>query len=62
MKFLIVKCEPLNDGWETDAHRIPLILVNDWKQWEKDCRPKYYFEVYEITKLNTFRLIKEWEE
>ena len=62
MKYLIVKCEPLCDGWETDAHRIPLTMVDDWKKWQKDFKPKYLYEIYEFTKNNNFKLIKEWEE
>ena len=41
MKYLIVKCEPLNDGWECDANRTPITMVDDWRQWEKDSKPQY---------------------
>ncbi len=62
MKYLIMKCEPLSDQWETDAHRTPLTMVDDWKKWQKEFKPKYFYEIYEFTKNNNFKLIKEWED
>lgn len=45
MMFLIMKCEPLDDQWECDANRIPLMVTADWHaNIPKDC----YFEVWEI--------------
>ena len=60
MKYLIMKCEELNDQWETDADRIPVTMVDDWKKWEKEFKPKWFYEVYELIN-NSFTLIKEWE-
>ncbi len=60
MKYLIMKCEELNDQWETDADRIPITMVDDWKKWEKEFKPKWFYEVYEFNN-NNFTLIKEWE-
>ena len=62
MKYLIVKYEPLNDGWECDANRIPITMVDDWRQWEKDSKPQYDYEVYKLSEDNIFECLKEWEE
>ena len=61
MKYLIVKCKPLNDQWESDAHRTPMFLVDDWKQWAQTRKSKFYFEVYEI-RGNSLKLVKDWED
>lgn len=61
MKYLIVKCIPLADGWETDADRIPITMVDDWRQWEKEFKPLYYYEVYKLSEDNIFECIKGWE-
>lgn len=58
MKYLIVKCEELLDGWECDASRTPMYVTNDWKQ----NRPKYRFEVYEIRSSGSLKLIKHYDE
>ena len=60
MKYLIMKCEGLIDQWETDAARDPITMVDDWKKWEKEFKPKWSYEVYEFNN-NNFTLIKEWE-
>ena len=56
-KYLIVKCEPLNDQYECDANRIPLCITEDWKNKAFDCE----FEVYEIDEDgNICKRVKEW--
>lgn len=58
--YLIMKCEELNDGWECDANRTPLAVVNDWKYWIK-CNPTNYYEVYQIVGESP-ELIKRYDE
>jgi len=60
MKYLIMKCEELNDQYECDANRIPITMTNDWKTWYEKTKPDYYFEVYEY-KNNQFICIKNYE-
>lgn len=51
--FLVVKCTPLNDQYETDAHREPLCITADLVS----------YEVYQIKEDGTLELIKEyWED
>jgi hypothetical protein len=45
MKYLIVKCEGLNDQYECDADRIPMYITDNWKN---NLPTDYYFDVYEI--------------
>lgn len=56
--FLVVKCTPLNDQYETDAHREPLCVTTDIDSYEGEG-----YEVYQIKKDGTLELIKEyWED
>ena len=55
MKYLIVKCEALNDQFECDANRTPICLTDDKSKYG------YGFEIYELQENNTFKLIKEYE-
>lgn len=58
-KYLIVKCEPLDDQYECDANRIPLCITEDWKSIVPECE----FEVYEINEDgNISKRIKEWDD
>lgn len=57
MKYLIVKCEELDDGWECDARRTPMYITDNWKKK----RPKYPFEVYEILSSGSLKLIKHYD-
>lgn len=59
MKYLIVKCEELNDQYECDAYRTPITMTANWKNWCKVKKPKFLFEVYEFVNDN-FKLIKEY--
>lgn len=60
MKYLIMKCEPLDDAYECDADRSPITMTNDWKEWYEKTHPKYPFEVYEY-KNNSFSRLKEYD-
>lgn len=57
MKYLIVKCVPLDDQWECDADRTPMFITDDWK---RDV-PDYPFEVWEIKENYTLKLIRDYE-
>lgn len=59
MKYLIMRCEELNDQYECDAHRIPITMTDDWETWYKKTEPDYYFEVYEY-KNNRFVCVKDY--
>lgn len=62
MKYLIVKCEELDDQWECDANRKPITMTDNWQEWYIDNIPDYYFEVYEYNeKENTFSCIKNYD-
>lgn len=55
---LVVKCTPLNDQYETDAHREPLCITADITSYEGEG-----YEVYQIKKDGTLEQIKEyWED
>ena len=58
--YLIVKCEELNDQYETDADRKPICLVNDWEEWFINNKVDYTFEVYEINDNGECVLIKDY--
>lgn len=60
MKYLIMRCEELNDQYECDANRIPITMTDDWMEWYKNTNPDYCFEVYEF-KDNEFTLVKNYE-
>ena len=56
--YLVVKCTPLDDQWETDAAREPLCITADLAPYEGEG-----YEVYQIKKDGTLELIKEcWED
>ena len=58
MKYLIMKCEELNDQYECDANRTPMMLVDNWKSL--GILP-YCFEVWENTP-DGFKCIKNYED
>ena len=60
MKYLIIKCDELNDQYECDANRTPITMTDNWMEWYKKTSPDYYFEVYEF-KNNEFILVKDYE-
>ena len=56
--YLVVKCTPLDDEYETDAAREPLCITADLAPYEGEG-----YEVYQIKKDGTLELIKEyWED
>ena len=56
--YLVVKCTPLGDQWETDAAREPLCITADITPYEGE-----WYEVYQIKEDGTLELIKEyWED
>ena len=56
MKYLIVKCDELMDGFECDANRTPICLTDDYSNYGRG------YEVYKIKKDNTFELIKDYDD
>ena len=59
MKYLIMRCEELNDQYECDANRTPITMTDNWMEWYKKTEPDYYFEVYEY-KNNQFVCVKDY--
>lgn len=57
MKYLIVKCEPLSDGWECDANRIPLCVTDNPDAYKGE----WGYEIYEIRSDGRTILIQDWE-
>ena len=57
MKYLIVKCEPLSDGWECDANRIPLCVTDNLDEYKGE----WGYEIYEIRSDGRTILIQDWE-
>ena len=56
--YLVVKCTPLGDQWETDAAREPLCITADITSYEGE-----WYEIYQIKEDGTLELIKEyWED
>lgn len=58
MKYLIVKCEVLDDQYECDANRIPLCITDDISEYEHE----YGYEIYEVKNDGTFSLVKNYED
>ena len=56
MKYLIIKCDELSDGWECDAYREPICMTDDYSKYG------YGYEVYELQSDNTFKLIKDYDK
>lgn len=56
--YLVVRCTPLDDQWETDAAREPLCITADITSYEGE-----WYEIYQIKEDGTLGLIKEyWED
>ena len=56
--YLVVKCTPLDDQWETDVAREPLYITADLAPYESEG-----YEVYQIKKDGTLEQLKEyWED
>lgn len=60
MKYLIVKCEPLDDQWECDCYREPICIVDDWSKYASE-NDDEYFEVWEIKDGGRLELVKTWD-
>lgn len=61
-KYLIVRCEELNDQYECDADREPMFLVDDWEKWYHENKPSYLFEVYLFEDDKEAKRVKEYDE
>lgn len=47
-KYLIVRCVDLNDQYECDADRTPLVLVDDYIDWLKVyAKDSEWYEIYQ---------------
>lgn len=56
--YLVIRCTPLDDQWETDAAREPLCITADITSYEGE-----WYEIYQIKEDGTLELIKEyWED
>ena len=58
MKYLVVECTPLYDQWESDANRMPLCMVDEWKGTIYDAEG---FEVYEVQANGFFKQVREYD-
>lgn len=56
-KYLIVKCDDLNDQWECDANRTPVCLTNDYSKYNK-----MGYEIYEVKADGTLKQIREYDD
>lgn len=56
MKYLIVKCEELNDQYECDANRIPICILDDYEKYNR-----FGYEIYAIKDNGSLKLIKNYE-
>lgn len=54
-KYLIVKCDALNDQWECDANRVPIKITADYSEFNKDG-----YDIWEIAEDGSLTCIKEW--
>lgn len=56
-KYIIVKCEELDDQWECDCDRTVIKVVEDYK-------PYYYFgyEIWLILPDGSVKLVKEYDK
>ena len=55
MKYLIIKCDPLNDPYECDADRTPVCMTDDPTKYG------FGYEVWEVQEDGTFVRIKEYD-
>ena len=57
MSYLIVECHELMDGWECDADRKPLCIVDNYSKYDKKG-----YEIYEILKNGKLKLIRDYNK
>lgn len=62
MKYLIMKCDVLDDQWECDADRTPVTMTNDWLAYFRTHNIDYQFEVWELKGDNSFECVKAYDE
>lgn len=62
MLYLIMHCDELHDQYECDANRIPVAIVEDWKNWIKNHVPDYDYEVWQYDDNGKFSCIKDYTE
>ena len=55
--YLVVKCTPLGDQWETDAAREPILIPTNTDPYDG-----YGYEIYHINLDGTLTLEKYYEE
>lgn len=56
MKYLVVKCRELCDGFECDADREPICVTDDISKFGKN------YEVYEINEDGSLNKIKDYDD
>lgn len=56
-KYLIIKCEELNDQYECDADREPICLTDDYNKYNK-----WGYEIYGINDDNSLTKLKSYNE
>lgn len=54
-KYLIVKCEELDDPYECDADRMPICLTDDYNKYNK-----YGYEIYRINNDNSLTKVRDY--
>ena len=57
MKYLIVKCIPLDDQYECDADRIPLCVTEDYSTYKN----VFGYEVWKIQKNGNLKKIQNYD-
>lgn len=55
MKYLIIKADPLNDPYETDADRRPICVTDDIAAWQA-----YGYEIFEILPNGELHIIQNY--
>lgn len=55
--YLVVKCTPLDDQWEADAAREPILITTNTDPYDG-----YGYEIYHINPDGTLTLEKYYEE
>ena len=58
-RYLVVKCTPLSDQYETDCDRVPIGVTDNWKKYINSYP---YIEVWEVKGSGNLELIKNWDD
>ena len=56
MKYLVVECRELGDQWECDADRTPILVTDDYSDYNS-----YGYEIYQIEPDGKLKLIREYD-